>query len=267
MKTTIWSFYNMKGGVAKSTSTLNIGTELSETYGLKVLLVDNDPQANLTELLGVESEDLEYTIADVLMSSDKKENIKLEDIVVQLRDNLYLVPSSIELSSADMHLHSVIFGRERVLGNSLKELLSKYHFDVVLIDNQPSMSLLPLNSLSCSDYVIVPCSTEYLSHRGLKLIQKTFEQVRDNLNPNIKMFGVIATKFKKATMHHREILEWLEDNYNVLGVVHDSVKVPDAAYHESGSVVLSSPKTQPAISYKEITEKIYNEIMKGSGKE
>lgn len=258
----IWSFLNMKGGVSKSTSVVNVGVELATAYGLNVLCVDNDAQASLSIMLGQEPENLEKTIADVLVSYNQKEQVSMEDVMLQISDNLFLIPSTIDLAAADMFMQSVILGRERILGKTLQPLVEKYNFDVVLIDNQPSLSLLPLNALACSDYLIVPCSTEYMSYRGLNLIENTVRSVQENLNPKLQMFGILASRHKERNLHNKEVLELLKTKGDVIGVVPESTKVPDAIYHASRSVIYSAPNSKPAIAYKKIAKRIYDEIMK-----
>lgn len=257
-----WSFLNIKGGVSKSTSVANIGVELSTAYGLRCLCIDNDAQGSLSILLGQEPFNLDKTIADVLISYNQREHITMEDVMVKIKDNLYLIPSTIDLAGADMFMQSVVLGRERILGKTLQPLIEKYKFDVVLIDNQPSLSLLPLNSLCCSDYLVVPCSTEYMAYRGLGLIEDTVERVRESLNPKLKMFGIIASRHKERNLHNKEVLELLNSKFNVIGVVPESTKVPDAIYHESKSVIYSAPNSKPAAAYKKIARCIYEEIMK-----
>ena len=258
----IWSLLNMKGGVSKSSSSVNIAYELATAYNLNVLLVDNDAQASLSIMLNVEPANLEKTIADVLISYNQKEHITMEEVMLKIRDNLYLIPSTIDLAGADLSMQSVILGRERILGKTLEPLIEKYKFDVVIIDNQPSLSLLPLNALACSDYLIIPCATEYLSYRGLGLIENTIDRVRENLNPNLKLFGIIASRHKERNLHNKEVLSLLQSNYDVIGVVPESAKIPDSIYHESRSVIGFAPKSKPAIAYKKITKSIYEEIMK-----
>lgn len=255
----VFSLINQKGGVAKSISTLNLGVELSNTYGLKVLIVDLDPQSNLTIISGVEPENLEMTIADVLISYSQKERIKIEEVILQLNDNLYLAPSIIDLSAADTFLQNIM-SREYVLQKALSSV--KDLFDVVLIDCQPSLSLLPLNALACSDYVIIPCSTEYLAYRGLGLIDDTIERVKENLNEKLELYGVIATKHESRTLHNKEILELLEEHYNVLGIVPKSTKVSDAIYSEGGAIVTNAPKSKPAMAYKLIALDIAKSLFK-----
>ena len=263
MSSSIWAFLNMKGGVSKSTSTLNIGIELATAYGLKVLLVDNDAQASLSIMLGIEPENLERTIADVLVSyNNPKERTTMEDVMLKLSDNLFLIPSTIDLAAADLALQSVLLGRERVLEKSLSPLLAAHGFDVVLIDNQPSLSLLPLNALCCASHLIVPSSTEYMSYRGLNLIEDTVERVRENLNPSLEMFGIIASRHKPRNLHNREVLELLQKKWEVIGIVEESTKVPDSIYHESHSVIYSAPNSKPAAAYQQIAKRIYEEIMR-----
>lgn len=248
----IFSVINQKGGVAKTASTYNIGYELAKN-GLKVLIVDLDPQANLTVIAGIEPETLEKTMADVLISYSRKDRMPIEEVILQLNDNLYLAPAIIDLSAADTILQNVM-SREYILKKALSQVTDL--FDIVLIDCQPSLSLLPLNALACCDEVIIPCSTEYLAYRGLELIEDTLDRVRENLNEKIKLHGVIATKYEENTLHAKEILELLQSKYNVLGIVPKSIKVSDAMYSKSGSVTDYAPDSKPAKAYKEIAENI-----------
>ena len=254
------TFTNLKGGVGKSTSTFNIGMELAENYGLKVLCVDMDPQSNLSILGTVDIEKLDKTIGDCLITYGEDNEVDIREIIIQLRDNLYIAPSIIDLAATDTFLQSnMVMSREYVLKKVLKSVDD--FFDVILIDTQPSLGLLPLNALAASDYVIVPCSTEYLSYRGLKLIENTISKVQKNLNESLVYYGVLATKHEARNSHNIEILELLEEKGNLIGVIPKSVKVSDAAY-DGGAVVLSSPKSKPALAYKSITKKIYNELIR-----
>lgn len=248
---------NQKGGVSKTSSTYNICYELAKK-GLKVLAIDGDPQANLTAMASIEPETLDCTIANVLMSYSGKEKIKIEECILELNENFYIAPSIIDLSAADNILMGTM-SREYVLKKALAPVQDM--FDVIFIDCQPSLSLLPLNALACSTDVIIPCCTEYLAYRGLELLEDTIERVRENLNENLNVYGVIATKHEN-TLHNREILEKLQERYRVLGIVPKSVKVSDAMYSETGSVIEFAPNSKPAIAYKQITQGIYEDLIK-----
>lgn len=255
MKTRIIAFANHKGGVSKSTSSYNLAWELAKK-GLQVLMVDLDPQANLTAIAGIEPETLEKTIADVLISYSQKQRMKIEEVILQISDNLYLAPAIIDLSAADTLLQNVM-SREYVLKKALSSVVDT--FDCIILDCQPSLSLLPLNALACCTDVIVPCSTEYLAYRGLSLIEDTMSRVKENLNEDINFYGIIATKHE-STLHSKEILDLLQANYNVIGVVPKSIKVSDAMYSPTGSVTEFAPSSKPAIAYKQIANKIYNDF-------
>ena len=255
-KTKIYATLLQKGGSGKSTSTYNLGYELAER-GLKVLLVDFDPQANLTEIAGLSPESLDCTIADVLLSYAGVEKKKMEECILQLNDNLFIAPSIIDLSAADSILMSAM-SREFILKRALSSIKDDY--DCILIDCQPSLSLLPLNALACADYVLVPCCSEYLHYRGLHLLENTIEMVKENLNENLIMRGLIITRYER-TNHNKEILEQLrKDGYNILGIVPKAIAVSDAIYTSSGAIVSSEPKSPAAIAYKEIADAIYYDI-------
>lgn len=255
-KTKIYATLLQKGGSGKSTSTYNLGYELAER-GLKVLLVDFDPQANLTEIAGLSPESLDCTIADVLLSYAGVEKKKMEECILQLNDNLFIAPSIIDLSAADSILMSAM-SREFILKRALSSIKDDY--DCILIDCQPSLSLLPLNALACSDYVLVPCCAEYLHYRGLHLLESTVEMVKENLNDNLIIRGLVVTRYER-TNHNKEILEQLrKDGYNILGIVPKAIAVSDAVYTASGAIVASAPQSAPAIAYKEIADALYYDI-------
>ena len=259
--TRIFSTLLQKGGSSKSTSTYNLGHELAER-GLKVLLIDLDPQANLTELAGLSPESLDCTIADILLSYAGTERKPIEDCILQLGDNLYIAPSIIDLSAADSLLMSAI-SREYILKKALAPI--KNVFDIIFIDCSPSLGLLPLNALACSTDIIIPCCAEYLHYRGLRLLERTIEMVRDNLNENLNVYGIIVSRYER-TKHNKEILDKLNEDYRVLGVVPKSIAVSDAVYG-TGPVVASAPDNQAAIAYKSIADIIYQDITKEEERE
>ena len=214
----IYSIMNQKGGVAKTTSTFNIGAILAEK-GKRVLLVDLDPQHSLTIALGIDDE-LTKSIHNVIC---EKEDIN--NVILEVSENLYIAPSNLELSIAELQLVSMM-ARESILKKALDKV--KDNYDIILIDCPPSLSLLTVNALVASNEVIVPTATDYLSYKGLELLIDTINNVKENLNEDLKIKGVIATMYDKRTKHANEVLEALNDEFNVLGIVKISVAAKDS---------------------------------------
>ena len=214
----IYSIMNQKGGVAKTTSTFNIGAILAEK-GKRVLLVDLDPQHSLTIALGIDDE-LTKSIYNVIC---EKEDIN--NVILEVSENLYVAPSNLELSIAELQLVSMM-ARESILKKALDKV--KDNYDIILIDCPPSLSLLTVNALVASNEVIVPTATDYLSYKGLELLIDTINNVKENLNEDLKIKGVIATMYDKRTKHANEVLEALNDEFDVLGTVKISVAAKDS---------------------------------------
>ncbi len=189
---------NQKGGVGKTTSAINLGAALAE-YGRRVLLVDFDPQGALSVGLGVALRPLEMTIYHLLMDP----GVEAAEAVRPTRvAGLDLLPSTIDLSAAEAQLVSEV-GREQALGRALKGLLDRY--DIVLIDCQPSLGLLTINALACADAVLIPLACEFFSLRGVALLMDTIDKVRDRLNPDLVVLGILATMFDARTLHTRDV--------------------------------------------------------------
>ena len=187
------AFANQKGGVAKTTSTVNLGAALRE-HGLRVLAVDMDPQGNLTMSQGIDTEDLEKSMYDVLVH-----RTPIEDVIYERE--LDVAAATIDLAGAEMALSQMI-GRERALQRALDPVRERY--DYILIDTPPSLGLLTINALTASEGVIVPVQCEYLSLRGLLQLEKTLEMIRENLNPDVKIHGILPTLFDARTSHGKE---------------------------------------------------------------
>jgi chromosome partitioning protein len=196
---------NQKGGVAKTTTTLNLGVALVER-GKRVLCVDLDPQSNLTMSQGIDPDELDRTMFDVLVHKTPLEAVILER-------EIDLAPSSIDLAGAELALSSMI-GRERALQKALLPVRGRY--DYVLIDTPPSLGLLTINALTAADGVIVPVQCEYLSLRGLIQLENTLTMIRENLNPDVRIAGILPTMFDGRTLHSREAVEILQENFGDL---------------------------------------------------
>ena len=190
---------NQKGGVGKTTSTINLGAALAEC-GRKVLLIDFDPQGALSVGLGVNPLQLDRTVYDVLMQSDvSAQDVMLKTDVV----GLDLLPSNIDLSAAEVQLVNEV-AREQTLARVLAPVTADY--DVVLIDCQPSLGLLTVNALTAAHGVIIPLECEFFALRGVALLIQTIEKIRERLNPALELEGILATMYDSRTLHGREVL-------------------------------------------------------------
>ncbi|MFI5955905.1 ParA family protein [Cryptosporangium sp. NPDC051539] len=190
---------NQKGGVGKTTSTINLGAALAEC-DQRVLLVDFDPQGALSVGLGVNAYDLELTVYNLLMQS----GIRTEDVLVKTNvTGLDLLPSNIDLSAAEVQLVSEV-AREQTLERALRQVRDDY--DYILIDCQPSLGLLTVNALTAAHGVIVPLECEFFSLRGLAMLIDTIDKVKDRLNPDLELDGILATMYDSRTVHSRQVL-------------------------------------------------------------
>jgi chromosome partitioning protein len=238
---------NQKGGVAKTTTTLNLGVAFAE-QGYKVLLVDLDPQGNLTMSQGLNPDTIERSMFDVLVH-----RMPMEQVIEQRE--VALAVSSIDLAGADMALSSQI-GRERALEKALAPIKDRY--DYIFIDTPPSLGLLTINAFVAATGVVVPVQTEYLSLRGLVQLESTLSMVRENLNPRVEIIGIVPTMYDKRLTHSREADEILRENFGEL-VYHTRIRktVRFAEAPVKGVSVLSyEPTGEAAEMYRDLAKEV-----------
>ena len=242
---------NQKGGVGKTTTTINLGAALAE-FGRRVLLVDFDPQGALSVGLGIQPHELDATVYNLLM----ERGARAEDVVIKTSvADMHLLPSNIDLSGAEVQLvHEV--GREFVLGGVLEPLMPEY--DVVLIDCQPSLGLLTVNALACADGILVPLECEYFAMRGVALLTETIDKVSRRINPTLSMDGLLATMYDSRTLHSREVLSRVVDRFGdevFHTVISRTVRFPDATV--AGEPITSfDPASTGATAYRELAKEV-----------
>jgi chromosome partitioning protein len=243
------AFANQKGGVAKTTTTLNLAVAFKER-GLRVLAVDLDPQGNLTMSQGLNPDEIERSMFDVLVH-----RVPIEEIVHPAEVDLAV--SSIDLAGAELALSSMI-GRERALDKALISARSNYDF--VLIDTPPSLGLLTINALVAATGVIVPVQCEYLSLRGLVQLENTLEMIRENLNPDVQIEGILPTMFDRRTLHSREAVEILQENFGDLvynARIRKTVRYAEAPVRGQ-SVLGYEPGGEAAAMYRDLAKEVLN---------
>jgi len=243
------AFANQKGGVAKTTSTLNLAVALTE-QGHRVLTVDMDPQGNLTMSQGLNPDSIERSMYDVLVH-----RLPIEQVVHA--GEIDLAVSSIDLAGAELALSSMI-GRERALEKALLPIKETYDF--VLVDTPPSLGLLTINALVAAHGVIVPVQCEYLSLRGLVQLENTLSMIRENLNPDVGIEGILATMFDARTLHCREAVEILQENFGDLVYqtrIRKTVRYAEAPV-KGVSVLKYDPSGSAAEAYRELAKEVLN---------
>ena len=216
---------NQKGGVGKTTSTINLGAAHAE-YGRKVLLLDFDPQGALSVGLGINPHELDKTIYNLLLERDVDIRTVIRPTGVPRLD---LLPANIDLSAAEVQLVSEV-AREMVLSRTMRPIIDEY--DVVLIDCQPSLGLLTVNALTAAHGVVIPLECEFFALRGVALLVETIEKVRDRLNPALEIDGILATMYDPRTLHSREVVARVVDAFGdqvFHTVIGRTVKFPDAS--------------------------------------
>jgi chromosome partitioning protein len=241
---------NQKGGVGKTTTSINLGATLAE-YGRRVLAVDFDPQGALSAGLGVPTHDVP-TIYDLLLGGS---TAVVDTIIPTSTPGLDVIPANIDLSAAEVHLVNEV-AREQILARVLRQVSDKY--DVILIDCQPSLGLLTINALTAAHGVLIPLECEYFALRGVALLVETVEKVRDRLNPAIRLDGILATMYDSRTLHSREVLQRVVEAFGpqvLETVIGRSVKLPDASV-AAEPVTLFAPEHAVTESYRQLAREL-----------
>src|SRR3954451_13888431 len=248
-ETHVIALANQKGGVAKTTTTLNLAVAFAER-GLRVLAVDLDPQGNLTMSQGMNPDTIERSMFDVLVH-----RLPITEVIE--RTEIDVAVSSIDLAGAELALSSMI-GRERALDKALLPVREEY--DYILIDTPPSLGLLTINALVASDGVIVPVQCEYLSLRGLVQLENTLTMIRENLNPDVAIQGILPTMFDKRLLHSREAVEILTENFGDLVLetkIRKTIRYAEAPVKGS-SVLKYDPSSPAAEAYRDLAKEVPN---------
>jgi chromosome partitioning protein len=243
----VFVFANQKGGVAKTTTTLNLAVAFAES-GYRVLCIDLDPQGNLTMSQGIDPDKVEKSLYDVLVN-----DMPISEIIV--KREIDIAVASIDLAGAEIAMSTKI-GRERSLEKALKEVEGDYDF--VCIDTPPSLGLLTINALTAADKVIVPVQCEYLSMRGLVQLQNTLKMIQENLNPDVRIEGILPTMLDSRTVHAKEAVEILEENFGDLvfrSRIKKAIKFAEAPV-KGASVLKYDSGSSAANYYRELAKEV-----------
>jgi chromosome partitioning protein len=246
-KARVIAFANQKGGVAKTTTTLNLAAAFAEE-GHRVLCVDMDPQGNLTMSQGIDPDGLETSMYDVLVH-----DISIREVI--RKREIDIACASIDLAGAEIAMSTKI-GRERSLDKALRPILEDYDF--ICIDTPPSLGLLTINALTAADKVIVPVQCEYLSMRGLIQLQNTLSMIRENLNPDVDIAGILPTMVDSRTLHAKEAIQILEENFGdrVFGArIRKTIRFAEAPV-KGMSVLKYDPSGTAADAYRQLAKEV-----------
>jgi chromosome partitioning protein len=242
---------NQKGGVGKTTTTINLGAALAE-YGRRVLLVDFDPQGALSVGLGANPHNLDMSVYNVLLQDD----VAVEDVLIKTNvAGLHVMPANIDLSAAEIQLVTEV-AREMALARVLRTVRKEYDF--ILIDCQPSLGLLAINALTCADGVLIPLECEFFSLRGVALLLDTIDKVRERLNFDLELEGILATMYDSRTTHCRQVLQRVVEAFGdkvYQTVITKTVKFPESTV-AGAPITTLDPASSGARNYRQLAREV-----------
>jgi len=247
---------NQKGGVAKTTTSVNLAAALATQFKKRVLLVDLDPQAGCALCIGMDTMALRKSIHNALVES----KTDLSSIITKTEFGFHIAPSNIDLAAAELQLKEMM-AREFILQRKLNPVLSDYDF--IIIDTPPTLGMLTINALTAARYVIIPMACQYMALRGLDTLLSTIEQVRQDLNPHLSLLGVLATNYDNRTVHSREIFDYLthlcqEKELSLFNTyIKSSVRFHEAP-NEQIPLVLLHPELEGAKAYIQVAQEVIN---------
>jgi chromosome partitioning protein len=256
----IISIANQKGGVGKTTTTLSLGVALAK-QGKKVLLIDADPQGNLTTCLGYEKqEEIPITLAYLMQAEISDMDININDAIIHNKENVDLIPSDIDLSALELSLNNAM-SREFILKNVLSNVKEKY--DYVLIDCMPSLGLIPINCLATSDEIIIPVQSQYLAAKGMTYLFDTIRKVNKTINPDLRVKGILLTLVDKRTNLAKDIRSELDNTYGKYVKIYDTeiplaIKTAEASI-QGKSIFEYDKNNSVAKAYEKFAEEVLHD--------